>query len=131
VQENFLSLFIYLFLVLSVVLVMLGSYFLGPKQTNRASIEPYEGGITSANSSFHKLTINFYFLAVCFVIFDVESVFIYSWALAAKELGETGYITILIFILMLFVALFYLWGNGLFEFKTAKAGNSKKVIKHV
>ncbi len=88
------------------------SRLLGERHQERTTGEPYESGMTPTGSARIRFDANFYLIAVFFVIFDLETLFIISWAIAVRELGWTGYVEIVIFIGILFVALIYLWGVG-------------------
>lgn len=104
-------------IVLSLVGLILGlSYVLGQRHQDRATGEPYEGGILSAGGARMRFSSQFYLVAMLFVIFDVEVVFILSWAIAFRELGWYGYAGVAIFILMLLVVLVYEWRNGALDF---------------
>ena len=104
---------VYFACVVTVVAVMVGaSFFLGQRHNDRATGEPYESGIVSEGTARLRLTTQFYLMAMLFVVFDLEAVFIFAWAVAVRELGWTGYIVILVFITLLLVALLYLWRVG-------------------
>ncbi|WP_366524690.1 NADH-quinone oxidoreductase subunit A [uncultured Pontibacter sp.] len=104
-------------IVLSLVALILGlSYVLGQRHNDRATGEPYEGGILSEGSARTRFSSQFYLVAMLFVIFDVETVFILSWAIAFRELGWYGYLGVLVFIVMLAVVLVYEWRNGALDF---------------
>ena len=104
-------------IVLSLVGIMLGlSYVLGQRHKERATEEPYEGGILSDGSARIRFSSQFYMIAMLFVIFDVETIFIVSWAIAFEELGWYGYVGVLIFIILLVVVLIYEWRNGALDF---------------
>ena len=104
-------------IVLSLVCVMLGlSYVLGQRHKERATEEPYEGGIVSEGSARLRFSSQFYLIAMLFVIFDVETIFIVSWAIAFQELGWYGYIGVMVFVILLFVVLIYEWRNGALDF---------------
>lgn len=113
-------------IVLSLVCVMLGlSFVLGQRHDERATGEPYEGGIVSAGSARLRFSSQFYLIAMLFVIFDVETIFIVSWAIAFDELGWYGYMGVLVFIILLFVVLIYEWRNGALDF----GPDGKKILK--
>lgn len=113
-------------IVLSLVLAMLGvSFVLGQRHQERATNEPYEGGILSTGSARMRFSSQFYMIAMLFVIFDVETIFIFSWAIAFRELGWYGYIGVLIFIILLVVVLIYEWRNGALDF----GPDGKKILK--
>jgi NADH-quinone oxidoreductase subunit A len=104
---------LYFFAVLALAGIMIGfSRLLGERHQERTTGDPYESGIMPTGSARIRFNANFYLIAVFFVIFDLETLFIISWAIAVRELGWTGYIEIVIFIGILFVALIYLWGVG-------------------
>ena len=115
--ELFWPLLFYAGLVFSLVGLILGvSYVLGQRHHERATHEPYEGGILSTGSARLRFSSQFYLIAMLFVIFDVETIFIVSWAIAFRELGWYGYIGVLVFILLLVVVLVYEWRNGALDF---------------
>jgi NADH-quinone oxidoreductase subunit A len=112
-QPPLWPLVIYAALVLIVVGAMLGlSYVLGERHKDRATGEPYESGIVSTGSARLRLSVKYYLVAIFFVIFDLESAFIFAWAVAFRELGWVGYIEIIVFIGVLLAGLIYLWRNG-------------------
>lgn len=105
---------------------MLGlSFVLGQRHQERATGEPYEGGIVSAGSARLRFSSQFYLIAMLFVIFDVETIFIVSWAIAFDELGWYGYMGVLVFIILLFVVLIYEWRNGALDF----GPDGKRILK--
>jgi NADH-quinone oxidoreductase subunit A len=99
--------------VVALAAAMIGiSYFLGERHKERVTNEPYESGIIGTESARLRFSVKFYLIAMFFVIFDVESIFIFAWAIAFREVGWAGYIGILIFIAVLLAALVYLWQLG-------------------
>ena len=104
---------IYFIAVLLLVAVMLGlSHVLGQRHRERATDDPYESGMVSTAPGRMRPDVKFYLVAMLFVIFDLEAVFIFAWSVSLRELGWTGYIEILVFIGVLFAALVYLWRLG-------------------
>lgn len=104
---------VYFLAILAVVSFMLGlSYLLGERHRERATAEPYESGILTTGTARVRITAKFYLVAMFFVIFDLEALFVIAWALAVRQLGWAGYIEIVIFIAILLAALFYLWRIG-------------------
>ncbi len=99
--------------VLAVVAGMLViSYVLGQRHRERATGQPYESGIVSTGSARLRISVKFYLVAMFFVIFDLESAFIFAWAICFRQAGWAGYVEILIFIVILVAALVYLWREG-------------------
>ena len=97
-------------LLMAVVIAL--SAVLGQRHSERATGDPYESGILPTGSARLHFSAKFYLIAMFFVIFDLEAVFIFAWAVAVPELGWSGYIEILIFITVLFATLIYLWRLG-------------------
>ena len=119
-------LFIYGLIVLSLVGIMLGlSYVLGQRHKERATDDPYEGGILSTGSARIRFSSQFYLVAMLFVIFDVETIFIFSWAIAFRELGWYGYAGVMVFLILLLVVLIYEWRAGALDF----GPDGKKILK--
>jgi len=107
------SLAVYGLLVILLVTGIIGlSALLGERHRERATGEPYESGIVSTGSARVRLSVTFYLVAMCFVIFDLEAVYLFAWAVAARELGWTGYAEVLVFVGVLLAALVYLWRRG-------------------
>jgi NADH-quinone oxidoreductase subunit A len=112
---------LYFFLVLALVIAMLViSFLLGERHRERVTSEPYESGIRPTGSTGIRLSIKFYLIALFFVIFDVESIFIFAWAIAFRELGWAGYIEIIVFISVVVLTLVYLWAMGALDWARPK-----------
>lgn len=124
--SEFWPVVVYGAIVLSLVGAMLGlSYLLGQRHKERATGEAYEGGILSTGSASLRFSSQFYLIAMLFVIFDVETMFIFSWAIAIEELGWYGYVGVMIFIILLVVVLIYEWRNGALDF----GPDGRKILK--
>jgi NADH-quinone oxidoreductase subunit A len=112
---------VYVAVVIVLAAGMLGiSYVLGERHKERATGEPYESGILSTGSARVRLSAKFYLVAMFFVIFDLEAVFIFAWAVAWRELGWIGYIEVVVFIVILLAALIYLWRVGALDWGTSR-----------
>jgi NADH-quinone oxidoreductase subunit A len=112
---------IYVTIVLVLVGAMLGlSHLLGEHHRERSTDFPYESGIVSEGSARVRLSAKFYLVAMFFVIFDLEAIFIFAWAVAVRETGWLGYAEVSIFIVVLLVALGYLWRVGALEWGSGK-----------
>jgi NADH-quinone oxidoreductase subunit A len=111
---------LYFVLVVLLVAAMLGaSALLGERHHERATDAPYEGGIVSEGTARVRLSARFYLVAMFFVIFDLESVFLFAWAVAARDLGWAAYTEALIFTLILVAALVYLGRVGALHWSPA------------
>lgn len=112
---------VYVAIVFGLVGAMLGlSYVLGQRHHDRSTDFPYESGILSEGSARVRLSAKFYLVAMFFVIFDLEAVFLFAWAVAVRETGWNGYAEAFIFILILLVALGYLWRVGALEWGSGR-----------
>jgi NADH-quinone oxidoreductase subunit A len=104
---------VYALAVLVVVVGQIGlSYFLGERHQARAMGEPYESGIVATGTARVRFSAHFYLVAMFFVIFDLEAVFLFAWAVAAPELGWVGFAEVLVFVGVLIAAWAYLWRIG-------------------
>ena len=98
----------FLILVAMLIFMMLLSYLLGPKTRTRAKNTPYESGIVSIDNNKTRFGNHFFLYAIFFVIFDLETIFLFAWVIAFDESGWLGFIEASIFILVLLAALIYL-----------------------
>ena len=98
------------FAVVSVVI----SSIVGPRRRNRAKLEAYECGIEPLPPSalVHRFPVKYYLTAMMFIIFDIEIVFLYPWAVTFDMLGIFGLVEMLLFIATLLAAYFYVWRRG-------------------
>ena len=110
---NLWPLVVYVAIVGMLVVAMLSlSFVLGQRHSDRATGSPYESGILSEGSARVRFSAKFYLVAMFFVIFDLEAVFLFAWAVAVREVGWTGYAEALLFITVLLATLAYLWRVG-------------------
>jgi NADH-quinone oxidoreductase subunit A len=115
---NIWPLAVYIALVGMLVVTMLSlSFVLGQRHTDRATGSPYESGILSEGSARVRFSAKFYLVAMFFVIFDLEAVFLFAWAVAIRETGWAGYAEVLLFITVLLATLAYLWRVGALDWR--------------
>ena len=119
--SNEWPLIVYAVLVVVVTGGMLATYLLGQRHWQPSTGTPYESGIVSEGSARVRLSARFYLVAMFFVVFDLEAVFLFAWAVAAREAGWAGYWEVVIFIGVLLAALIYLWGVGALDWATERA----------
>jgi len=100
-----------------VSIMLLLSHFLGQRGHTDATNEPFESGIVSFGSARYHVTIPYYLVAILFVIFDLEAVFLFAWAISFREVGWAGFIEVIIFIGVLIAALIYIWRIGALDWK--------------
>jgi len=92
--------------------VLAASHWLGERHSERATGDPFESGVVPVHRARFRIHAKFYIVAVLFVIFDIEAVFIITWAVIARDAGWLAFIEIAIFIAVLIAALAYLWRIG-------------------
>jgi len=100
--------------------VLLLTHRIGTHHDERATHDPYESGVTPTGTARLRLAAEFYLVAMFFVIFDLETVFIVAWAVAVRELGWLGYAEIVLFVVILVASLFYLWRVGGLDWRTQR-----------
>ena len=113
--QNLWPFLVYAICVVALLAVtLLGGWFLGSRTRHRKATDlPFESGIVPVGSAEQtRLSIEFYLIAMFFVIFDLEAIFIFAWAVAFFEVGWEGYIGAAVFIVILLVALVYEWRTG-------------------
>lgn len=107
-------------LVTAIVLVAaayLIAKLIGPRSYNKVKGEPYECGVPTRGSSWLPMSVGYYLFAILFLIFDVETVFLYPWAVVVKEFGAMAMVSIGFFLLVLVFGLAYAWRKGALEWK--------------
>ena len=112
-----------LFIIASMIVF---SYLLGQRHRDHSTDEIYESGIKSTGSANLRFSVQYYLVAMFFVIFDLEVVFIVAWAIAFRDLGWAGYTAVGIFIGILLIVLFYEWKIGALDL----AVSGKKIVQH-
>ena len=112
--------------VILLVGIMVGlSHVLGQRHKEAETDDPFESGIKVTGDARIRFPVHFYIVAMFFVIFDLEAVFIIAWAISLKDVGWTGYIGVLVFIFILIAVLVYEWKIGALDF----GPNGKKILQ--
>jgi len=118
ISTSFIVYFIAIILLTCTMLLV--SYLLNPKVPTRTNNEPFESGIIGQGSTDIRWNINYFLVAISFVIFDIEAVFLYVWSIVVMEAGWHGFVITSFFIFTLLIALLYeikqgafLWGEKL------------------
>lgn len=99
-----------------VVLVLLNAgRLLGPRNRTKAKLETFECGNQPSGAVMGRFSVKFYLTAILFIVFDVEVVFLYPWAVVFRRLGWFGFAEVILFVAVLGVALLYVWRKGALE----------------
>lgn len=114
-------------LLLFVIAIPALTFVLGQRTTTRATREPYESGMVPTGPARLRLRAGYYLVAMLFVVFDLEAVFIYIWAVSVRQSGWAGYIELVVFVAILLAGLVYLWREGALEWgRWAVTRNGRK-----
>lgn len=110
---SLLSLGLYVALAVILISVLMGlTWVIGDKTRSDVKGQPYESGVLPTGSARLREPVPFYLVAIFFIVFDVEAVFIVSWAVSWESLGWAGFAQVTFFILILFLGLVHLWKMG-------------------
>ncbi len=88
------------------------SWLLGHRVRNRVKDSPYECGIVPTGSARERFSVKFYLVAMLFILFDIEAVFLYPWAVVFRELKLFAFVEMFIFIVLILSGFFYIWKKG-------------------
>jgi NADH-quinone oxidoreductase subunit A len=128
-QENIsitpFIIFSFIVVIIAASLIII-SYFLGERHKEKKTDEPYESGIPPTGDARLRFSSGFYIIAIFFVIFDLDAAFIVLWAVSFRELGQAGYIGVMIFIAILIILLIYELSIGALDF----GPDGKKILKN-
>lgn len=97
------------------ILVLLISILFGPRKPTPTKLSPYESGMTPFGQAMRRMPIRFYLIATLFILFDIEVIFLYPWAIVFRQLAWFGLIEMVIFLLILIVGYVYVWKKGALE----------------
>ena len=113
---QYLPIFIFVAVAVSFpVVTFVASRLLRPFRPNRTKYKPYECGIEPMTEARDRYSVQYYIISVLFVIFDVEMIFLFPWAVRYRELAFFGFMEMLVFILILVVGYAYAWKKGALE----------------
>jgi len=128
--DNYFARYLPLLLHFTIATVIAGaivtlSWLIGQHKPNRAKLSPYECGVPPVGDARERFSVKFYMVAMLFVLFDVEAVFLYPWAVILRELKMFGFWEMIVYIAIFLVGLFYVWKKGVLDWglSSAKRGN--------
>lgn len=115
-EYRYLQLFIFVILGVGFVLApFVVSFFMAPRKPNEFKLSTYECGEIPIGSAWIQYNVRYYFFVLVFLVFDVETIFLFPWAVTIKEVGVVAMIEMLIFLSVLFLGLIYAWRKGALE----------------
>ncbi len=97
------------------IIMSKASEWFGPKNPTEQKLSTYESGMEPVRTARERVSVKYYMVAMLFILFDIEVVFLYPWAVNFRALGYAGYVEMLVFILILMVGYLYLWKRGALE----------------
>ncbi len=110
-------LFYFAIAVLFACFAIIASYLLGQRKPSAMKEAPFECGMNTVGSSFRRIPIKYYIVAMLFLLIDIEIAFLYPWAVVFKELKVFGFISMAVFIGILIIAYIYIWKKGALEWE--------------
>ncbi len=102
---------------ITALLVVGLSYLLGSRSKGKIKMSPYECGMVTIGPTRRRLTIRYYIVAMLFLVFDLEVLFLYPWAVISKKLGLFGFAEMIVFVAILFIGYIYVWKRGALEWE--------------
>ena len=114
--QNYVPIFIFIAIIAVVLpLTLLAAKLVRPENPSRTKLMPYECGIDPVDNARGRYTVRFYIVAMLFVVFDVETIFLFPWAVKFKALGTFGLLEMMIFLGILIVGYIWIWKKGALE----------------
>lgn len=101
------------------------SWLIGQRKPTRAKLMPYESGMTPVGDARQRFSVKFYLVAMLFILFDVEAVFIYPWAIILRDLKRFGLWEMLVYIGIFLVGFFYVWKKGVLDWGETAPGRER------
>jgi NADH-quinone oxidoreductase subunit A len=115
---QYVAIFVMMIIAAAIGVIIIGiSHLLGQITKSKVKLSPYECGTTTIGSTRRMLNIRYYIVAMLFLIFDIETVFLYPWAVITKRLGLFGFVEMIIFVFILLVGYVYIWKKGALEWE--------------
>src|SRR5208283_2945330 len=112
-ERVYIPILVHLIAVVGIALGMLGlSWWVGVKRPTKEKLAPYECGITPVGDARGSFSVSFYLVGMIFILFEVEAVFLYPWAVVFKSLKWSGFIEMTLYIAILLAGYIYLWKKG-------------------
>jgi NADH-quinone oxidoreductase subunit A len=114
-------------MVISAALVTL-SFVVGRKLKNKVKDMPYECGISPTGDAQHRFSVRFYLVAMMFILFDIEAIFLYPWAVVFKQLKMFGFLEMLTFVILILAGFFFIWKKGVLDWAHAEPAPARPTI---
>ena len=120
-SEVYFPVLLQVVIAMAVATLMLGlSYLLGKKVRDRVKDLPYESGIVPTGDARQRFSVKFYLVGMLFIVFDIEAIFLYPWAVVYRELKMFAFVEMLVFIILILCGFFYIWKKGALDWSGEK-----------
>jgi NADH-quinone oxidoreductase subunit A len=120
VLQGYAPLFLHLLLAMALSgAILLLSSIIGWRRPSREKSQAYECGVTPTGDAREPFSVNFYLVAMVFILFDVEAIFLYPWAYIFRQLRWFGFVEMVVYIGILLVGYFYLWTKGALDWNAS------------
>ena len=114
--ETYFPVLLQVLIAMAVAAGMIGaSYVLGKRVRNRVKDMPYECGITPVGNARERFSVKFYLVAMLFILFDIEAIFLYPWAVVYRDLKLIGFVEMFVFVALIVSGFFYIWKKGVLD----------------
>ena len=115
---NYLPVFLFILVGIGVGLVPMAlGKLLGPSNPDPEKISPYECGFDAFEDARMKFDVRYYLVAILFILFDLETAFLFPWGVAHKDIGWAGYLSMIVFLLEFVVGFVYIWKKGALDWE--------------
>ena len=102
------------------------SFLLGKRVKNRVKDMPYESGIVPTGDARQRLSVKFYLVAMLFILFDIEAIFLYPWVVVYRELKMVAFVEMLVFVVLILSGFFYIWKKGALDWSGSDLSSRKQ-----
>ena len=114
-------------IAMAVATLMLGlSYILGKRVRNRVKDMPYESGMVPTGDARHRFSVKFYLVGMLFILFDIEAIFLYPWAVVYRELKMFAFVEMLVFVILILCGFFFIWKKGALDWSYSDRPEEKR-----
>src|SRR5881296_2689109 len=122
---DYFPVLVHFIIVVGLAAAILGvSTWVGVKRPSREKLSPYECGVAPVGDARERFSVKFYLVGMLFILFDVEAVFLYPWAIIARELKMFGFWEMMIYIGLVLVGFFYIWKKGILDWNASERGSN-------
>jgi NADH-quinone oxidoreductase subunit A len=124
--ETFFPILVQALIAIAVAVGLLSvSFILGKKVRNRVKDMPYESGIVPTGDARRRFSVKFYLVAMLFILFDIEAVFLYPWVVVYRELKMFAFVEMLVFVVLILSGFFYIWKKGALDWSGSDLSSRK------